>query len=370
MTSKDYYAILGLKRGASESDIKKAYRKLARKHHPDVNPGDADAEQRFKEISEAYRVLSDPKLKEQYDRYGTVGDMGQGFGDAGPFGGFDFSATGFDFSELFDFFGQRGGFDARSAATDSRPRKGQDIQYSMNMRFDDAINGVTSRIRVNRSEPCNTCKGRGTIPVAQPSACGRCNGTGKESAGAGMFHVQRTCRDCGGTGRLMEARCHECGGAGRKPRTETISVRIPPGVDNGSKIRVPGKGEAGLNGGPPGDLFIVTQVEPHPLFKRTGDNIYLIFPITMTEAALGNRIPVPTVHGTTHVKIPPGTQCGQKIRLREKGIKSLRSGTPGDMFLEIEVRTPDARDARARELLEELSQYEDHNIRDHLPTDS
>lgn len=366
MTSKDYYAILGLKRGASVTEIKKAYRKLARKLHPDVNPGDAESEQRFKEVSEAYSVLSDPKTKDQYDRYGFVGDPNQGFGDGSPFGGFDFNATGFDFSDIFDFFGRQGRPQGGPGA-DAGPRKGQDIQYSMRLSFQDAIEGVTSRIRVSRSQACDTCKGRGRTPVAQPTVCHRCKGSGRESAGAGLFHVQRTCPACGGTGRLMEATCHDCRGSGSKPLMDTIQVRIPPGVDNGSKIRVAGKGEAGINGGQPGDLYIVTQVDEHPLFRRVGDHIYLPFPITVTEAALGTKVQVPTIHGKTTVKIPPGTQAGQKIRLREKGIRSLRSGSNGDMFLEIEVRTPDTRDTRVRELLQELSEFEDKTLRDHLP---
>ncbi|RLE15681.1 MAG: molecular chaperone DnaJ [Acidobacteria bacterium] len=370
MANTDYYAILGLTKGASAAEIKKAYRKLARKYHPDVNPGDTDAEKKFKEISEAYSILSDPKLKEQYDTYGFVGERGAATGpDFNGFDGFG-GAGGFDFSEIFDMFGRGGGGFRTSGATQSNaPAKGQDIQYSMKLSFQDAVNGVTSKIRVNRSKPCPTCAGRGQVPLARPTVCPRCNGTGRETAGGGLFHVQRSCSLCGGSGQIQEAQCNACGGTGRKPVTETINVRIPAGVDNGSKIRIAGKGEAGRAGGPPGDLFIITNIDPHPFFRRVGDNIYLTLPVTVSEAALGCKIKVPTVSGSTTVRIPPGTQCGQKIRIRGKGIKSLRTGTPGNMFLEITVQTPETRNTRVRELLHELSEYEDPDIRKHLPTE-
>ncbi|NOY23584.1 MAG: molecular chaperone DnaJ [Acidobacteria bacterium] len=370
MSNTDYYAVLGLSKGASTAEIKKAYRKLARKYHPDVNPGDAEAERRFKEISEANSVLSDPKQKEQYDTYGFVGDRGGGPGsDFNGFGGFGGNG-GVDFSEIFDMFSRgAGGFRTSGAPRSSAPRRGQDIQYSMKLSFQDAVNGVTSRIRVSRSKPCSSCDGKGHVHIAKPTVCPRCHGSGRETAGGGLFHVQRPCSLCGGSGQVQEAQCNACGGSGRKPISETINVRIPAGVDNGSKIRIAGKGEAGLAGGPAGDLFIITKVEPHPFFRRVGDNIYLSLPVTVSEAALGTKIKVPTVSGNTTVRIPPGTQCGQKIRIRGKGIKSLRTGTPGNMFLEITVQTPETRNTRVRELLKELSEFEDANIRKHLPTE-
>ncbi len=373
MSNTDYYAVLGLPKGASAAEVKKAYRKLARKYHPDVNPGDADAEKRFKEISEANSVLSDPKLKEQYDTYGFVGDRAGGPGpDFNGFGGFSgFGGSGgVDFSEIFNMFNRgAGGFQSSGAPRSHAPRRGQDIQYSMKLSFEDAVNGVTSRIRVNRSKPCTTCDGKGHVPIARPTVCSRCNGTGRETAGGGLFHVQRPCSMCGGSGQIQEAQCNSCGGSGRNPISETINVRIPAGVDNGSKIRIAGKGEAGLAGGPAGDLFIITNIEPHPFFRRVGDNIYLTLPVTVSEAALGCKIKVPTVSGITTVRIPPGTQCGQKIRIRGNGIKSLRTGTPGNMFLEITLQTPDTRNTRVRELLRELSEFEDPDIRKHLPTE-
>jgi len=367
MGNKDYYELLGLKKGASESEVKKAYRKLARKHHPDVNPGDNASEKKFKEISEAYSVLSDPKKKEQYDNYGFVGDMG-GFNQGqNPYGGFDFSnfsgAGGVDFSDLFDAFS--GG---RKSTKQSRgPQKGEDIQYSMKIGFKDAVHGFTTRIRVNRSNPCTRCGGSGKVPSNSPSVCHVCHGTGKEASGGGFFNVQRTCRACGGRGQVTETNCPICSGSGRLPQSETIKVKIPAGVDNGSKVRVPKKGEAGKNGGPAGDLLIITVVEEDEFFKRKGDNIYVKIPISYSEASLGAKVDIPTLYGKTTVKIPPGTVCGQKIRIREKGAVSLRTRTKGDMYLEIVLVGPDTTDASARDLLKKLSKFEDKKIRNHLP---
>lgn len=369
MGNKDYYEVLGLKKGASESEIKKAYRKLARKFHPDVNPGDNSSEKKFKEMSEAYSILSDPKKKEQYDNYGFVGDMG-GFNQGqNPYGGFDFSnfkgggAGGFDFSDIFDAFS--GG--SQSRQQNRGPQKGEDIQYSMKISFKDAIHGFTTRIRVNRSNPCTRCGGSGKVPNSSPITCHNCNGTGREAGGKGFFSVQRTCSVCGGRGQITENMCTICSGSGRLPQSETIKVKIPAGVDNGSKVRVPGKGESGKNGGPTGDLLIITVVEEDSFFKRKGDNIYVKIPITYSEASLGAKVDVPTLYGKTTVKIPPGTVCGQKIRIREKGVKSLRTRTEGDMYLEISVFGPDTTDAKARELLKELSKFENKKIRNHLP---
>jgi molecular chaperone DnaJ len=311
--------------------------------------------------------LSDPKKKEQYDRYGFVGDMG-GFNQGGnPYGGFDFSnfqGAGFDFSDLFDAFGGGG---SRRASYERGPKKGEDIQYSMKIGFKDAVHGFTTRIRVNRSNPCTRCGGSGKVPTNSPTVCGVCHGTGKVSGGSGFFSVQTTCSACGGRGQVSETNCPICSGTGRLPQSETIKVKIPAGVDNGSKVKVPGKGEAGRNGGPAGDLYIITVVEEDPFFKRKGDNIYVKIPITYSEGSLGAKVDDPTLYGKTTVKIPPGTTCGQKIRIREKGVKSLRTGTKGDMYLEIALKGPDITDAKARELLKELSKYEDKNIRNHLP---
>ncbi len=365
MNKKDYYAVLGLPKGASIQDVKKAYKKLARKYHPDLNPGDKQAEEKFKEISEAYAVLSDPKKKEQYDKYGFVGDGN--FGE--NFNYQDFQNVNVDFSEIFsDLFGNRGKTHSYGENFYANaPKKGEDIQYSMRISFMDAVHGLTTKIRVNRSKPCDACGGTGKIPLSSPQVCPRCKGTGRESSGLPFFHVEKPCSLCGGSGKITFTKCSKCKGTGRIPFTETIKVRIPAGVDNGSKVRVPGKGEAGINGGPPGDLYIVTVVEEHPIFKRQGDNIYMKLPITFSEAALGAKITIPTIYGPTTVKIPPQTQCGQKIRVRGKGIKSRRTGQNGDMYLEIEVKTPSIVDTRVRELMKELEKYEDKEaIRGHL----
>ncbi len=363
MVKKDYYAVLGLQKGASIQEVKKAYKKLARKYHPDLNPGDKQAEEKFKEISEAYAVLSDPKKKEQYDKYGFVGegDFGSNF-NYQQYQNINFE----DFSDIFsDLFG--GGKVKSDFSHSNAPQKGEDIQYSMRISFMDAVHGLTTKIRVNRSKPCDVCNGTGRIPLSTPQICPRCRGTGKESGGFAFFHVEKPCSLCGGTGKITFTRCSKCNGKGRLPFTETISVRIPAGVDNGSKVRVPKKGEAGINGGPPGDLYIVTVVEEHPYFKRQGDNIYLKLPVTFSEAALGAKIKIPTIYGSSTVKIPPQTQCGQKIRVRGKGVKSRLTGKNGDMFLEIEIKTPSIVDTRVREIMKELEQYEDREaIRAHL----
>lgn len=366
MNAKDYYAVLGLKKGASLSEVKKSYRKLARKYHPDVNPGDKAAEKKFKDISEAYSILSDPKKKEQYDKYGFVGDNMNGFGGGQNFGNFDFgNVGGFDFSDLFSSFG--GGSTGFSGQKKPRgPQRGEDIQYSMKLKFMDAVKGITTRIRINRSYSCPSCNGKGSMP-SNPTICHACKGSGRQNSGSGFFNIQQPCSVCHGSGQLSETQCRNCSGSGRLPISETIKVKIPAGVDNGSKVRVPKKGEAGLNGGSVGDLYIITVVEEDDFFKRKGDNIYVKLPVTYSEAALGAKVTVPTLDGSTTVKIPPGTQCGQKIRIKEKGIKSLRTGTMGDMYLEIQIETIDIRDSKVRELLRELSEFENKKIRNHLP---
>jgi molecular chaperone DnaJ len=372
----EYYETLGVPKGASADDIRKAYRKLARKYHPDLNPGDKSAEERFKNVQEAYDVLSDSKKRQMYDQYGFysengfagAGPGGAGAGQRGPhpgmdFGGFDFSdfmsgagagasgrrtETGGGFRDIFSqFFGGRGG------EPHAEPEKGGDLEYVMDIDFWQAIKGTTARVNITRYDVCGTCHGTGSAGTGEVT-CPQCKGTGNVSQMAGAMRFNLTCPRCGGSGKLRNA-CPTCGGDGRVTRTETVEIRIPPGARNGSRLRVPGKGNAGTQGAPAGDLYINTKVEEHPFFKREGDNIEIKVPITVSEAALGAKIEVPTIDGRTLLKIPQGTRNGQRFRLREKGVPSSRTGERGDQIVEVAIEAPDPRDERTRELLRELA---------------
>jgi len=393
-TQKDYYGLLGVDRGAKPEAIRKAYRHLARKFHPDVNPGNKAAEEKFKQISEAYEILSDEKKRQIYDQYGFYSDHLPPGGYAagaqpGPSAGPEAAGPGFDFSG-FDFsgFGQENheadegrGFGSsfrdlfsqmfsRSGGRDAEPRqgpeRGSDIEHHMHLGFWDAIRGTQVRITVARQEACPRCHGTGSTggPAVQCTACG---GTGKVERQMGSMRFSGPCPDCQGTGRRQQ-RCPQCGGSGAVRKPETFEVRIPAGADNGSRVRVPGKGNAGLDGGPPGDLYIVTEVEPHPVFERKGDNIYVKLPVTFTEAALGAKVEVPTLDGPSTIKIPPGTQSGQKLRLRGKGAPSLRGEARGDEFVEVQVVVPRVADERSKELLRELARLNTEDPRAELKT--
>jgi molecular chaperone DnaJ len=375
----DHYETLGVGRKSSGDDIRKAYRKLARKYHPDLNPGDKSAEERFKNVQEAYDVLSDPKKRQMYDQYGFYSESG--FAGAGGPGGqrgtpnpnMDFS--GFDFSDLFSsgasgagggrrtesasggfrdifsqFFGGRGGPQQATA------EKGADLEYVMDIDFWQAIRGTQTRLNITRYEVCDTCHGSGAAagPGSGETTCPECNGTGNVSQMAGAMRFNLTCPRCGGSGKLGNA-CPACGGEGRVTRTESVEVRIPPGARNGSRLRVPGKGNAGTLGAPAGDLYITTRVEDHPFFHRDGDNIEIKLPLAVWEAALGAKIDVPTIDGRAQLKIPQGTRNGQRFRLREKGVLNSRTGQRGDQIVEVAVEAPDPRDERTRELLREMS---------------
>lgn len=360
-TSKDYYEILGVRRDASAEEIRKAYRRLARKYHPDLNPGDKAAEERFKTVQEAYDVLSDPKKRQMYDTYGFYSESGfpgagqpgtgpQGFG----FGGFDFESFGRQggfggsFSDLFSQF-----FGSRREARRRSPEKGTDLEYSLSIDFWQAIKGTQVRLNIQRLDTCQSCRGSGESGGAA-SVCPQCNGSGNVTQLVGAMRFSLTCPRCGGTGRAARP-CPACGGDGRVPVNETVDVRIPPGASTGSRLRVAGKGNAGTMGAPSGDLYITVRVEDHPLFRREGDDIYIKVPVAVWEAGLGARIEVPTVDGRALLKIPQGTQNGQKFRLREKGVFNSRKNARGDQIVEIEVQTPDVRDERVRELLRQLS---------------
>lgn len=377
---KDYYGLLGVKKNASQEEIRKAFRKLARKYHPDVNPGDKKAEEKFKEISEANDVLSEPKKRKIYDQLGFYSDnidpaaaeayaRGGGFGaggfGAGPAGGtrtggvpFDFE--GFDFSDLGGrsggggfrdiFSGMFGG--GRGVAVEREPEPGTDLEYQVNIGFWDAIRGTVLRLNIAHQETCSTCSGKGL--VGKPETCLRCGGSGQISQTSGRMKFNTTCPDCGGTGKRQD-RCAACRGAGVVEGTEPLEVRIKPGTRDGQRIRLAGKGNAGTNGGPPGDLYIIIRIGEHPVFRRDGDDIYVTVPVAAWEAALGARIEVPTIDGRSQLRVPPGTQSGQKLRLREKGVPSAtRDGERGDEIVEVKTVVPEARDLRVRELWQEL----------------
>ena len=371
----DYYAILGVSRNAKEAEIKKAYRRLARKNHPDVNPGDKSAEERFKRIQQAYDVLSDPKKRAVYDQYGFYsenfkeqpGGQGRGFG-GGHSQGFDFS--GMDsgesgqssfrdlFSELFGGGATRG--------RETGPVRGEDLEHHLNISFMESLQGLSTRMVLNRHVACSACEGTGRDRNAGQQTCSRCHGTGQEAKAHGVMRFSGPCRACGGTGRVG-GRCAVCGGSGATPFQETITVRIPPGVANGYRMRVPGKGDAGVSGGIPGDLYLIITVRPHEFFRREGNDIACTVPITVTEAALGTKIEVPSINGKALLRIPPGTQSGQKFRLRGKGAPSLRGDSPGNQIVEVRVIVPKVADERSKELLRELARLNPENPRDSMP---
>ena len=354
----DYYELLGVPRKASAKEIRTAFRKLARKYHPDLNPGDKSAEEKFKQIQEAYDVLSDTKKRQMYDQYGFYSENFQGGpppgaeGDAGgahfDFGGFDFGgAGGTSFGDLFSQF-LRGG---RGAGTEPEREAGGDLEYQIEIDFWDAVRGAVKKLSIARLEACETCHGTGA--VGSPQTCTACGGTGVIQQSAGRMRFNVPCTRCGGTGKLRTA-CRSCGGEGRVRRTETIDVRIPAGTANGARLRVPGKGNAGTMGAAAGDLYLRVEVKPHPVFERRGEDIYVKLPVTVMEATLGAKIEVPTIDGRSIVRIPPGTNSGQTLRLREKGVPSARNGKRGDQYVEVQVVVPKPTDERVRKLMHEL----------------
>src|SRR5215210_1327316 len=378
---QDYYEILGIKRDAKPDEIKKAYRRLARKYHPDVNPGDKASEERFKLTTEAHDVLSDPKKRKVYDRFGQYSDNladaaargatpGGGAGRTAPgfdFEGFDWGSAssaggggGTSFRDIFaDLFG--GGKQEREPSR-PQPQKGADIEMPLALSFEEAVRGMTTNITVNRSEQCSRCNGAGDTggPVV---VCTTCKGSGQVQRAGGRLRFAQECPDCMGTGKRRQP-CSLCKGAGVMSKSEVVKVRIPAGVDTGSRVRVPGKGEGGRMGAPAGDLYIITNVGRHKYFTRKGDNIYVTVPLTVPEAALGAKIEVPTVEGKAQLRIPPGTQSGQKFRLRERGAPSLRnSQARGDQFVEVQVTLPKVISEETKELLRRFAQLNAENPR-------
>jgi molecular chaperone DnaJ len=388
-TKNDYYQALGVTRNADAEEIRKAYRKLARKYHPDLNPGDKAAEERFKKVQEAYDVLSDEEKRKIYDQYGfyspnvppnggPFAGAGAGAGTAGGpnFGGFDFSeflrnqggagagagqqthdSEGFGFRDIFSqFFGGK----QRQGAT-PQPERGADLEYGLNIDFWQAIRGTQVKLNISRQDLCETCHGTG-VAGSNVAVCPECDGTGTVSQMAGAMKFNLTCPRCGGSGRLKNA-CPTCRGEGRIPHQDTVEVRIPQGVASGARLRVAGKGNAGVAGGAPGDLYITVRVEEHPFFKRHGDNIEIQVPLSVSEAGLGAKIEVPTIDGRALLKIPQGTQNGQKFRLREKGVFNARKNVRGDEIIEVVLRSPDVHNERTRELLRQLAQVQTEDVR-------
>jgi molecular chaperone DnaJ len=362
MAKEDFYSILGVPRNAKEPEIKKAYRRMARKNHPDVNPGDKSAEERFKKIQEAYDVLSDAKKRAIYDQYGFYSENfreppggGRGPGDGIPhgfnFSGMDFGEAGqSSFRDIFsEFFGS-----GASRSGPSGPSKGEDLEQHLNISFIESIQGLSTRMVLTRRNLCTACDGSGLDRTAGQQICPRCQGTGQDAKAHGFMRFSGPCRVCNGTGRVG-GRCKACGGAGNVPLQENITVRIPPGVANGYRMRVPGKGNAGRAGGPQGDLYLIISVRPHEFFRREGNDILCTVPITVTEAALGTKIEVPSIEGKALLRIPPGTQSGQKFRLRGKGAPSVRGELTGNQIVEVRVVVPRVADERSKEILKELA---------------
>jgi molecular chaperone DnaJ len=348
---KDYYETLGVSRGCGPEDLKKAYRKLAMQHHPDRNPGDKKAEQKFKEINEAYDVLKDDQKRAAYDRFGHAAFQNGGNGRAHP--GFEFNFAQGGFADIFDeMFGEfMGGRRASGAAAG----RGADLRYNLEITLDDAYNGKQATIRVPTLVLCDSCSGTGAESGSRPSTCGTCRGHGKVRAQQGFFTIERTCPTCHGQGQVIENPCRHCGGQGRQRRERTLNVNIPAGVEDGTRIRLAGEGEAGLRGAPPGDLYIFLSVAPHRFFQRDGADIHCRVPIPMTTAALGGNIEVPSIDGSrARVTVPAGTQSGHQFRLKGKGMTVLRAQTRGDMFIEAVVETPVNLTKRQQELLREF----------------
>lgn len=340
--AKDFYKTLGIEKGASADEIKKAYRKLAMKYHPDQNKDNKEAETKFKEINEAYDVLKDDQKRAAYDQFGSAAfDGSMGSGGSNPFGG-GFNAQGFggNFSDIFeDMFGDFMGGGGRAGTGGAM--RGADIQYAMKISLEDAYNGKEETITVPINDTCDSCDGTGAEEGKKPETCPTCNGTGRIRAQQGFFTIERTCSTCNGAGQVIKDPCKKCSGSGRIRRDKTLKVNIPKGIDNGRRIRLSGEGEAGVRGGPPGDLYVLMSVKPHKFFRREGPHLYCRVPIAMTTATLGGEIEVPTIDGKrTQVKIPGGTQTGQQFRLKDKGMPIIQSSGMGDMYIEIFVETP------------------------------
>ncbi|WP_019021213.1 MULTISPECIES: molecular chaperone DnaJ [unclassified Thioalkalivibrio] len=349
MAKRDYYEVLGVSKDASAADIKKAFRRLAMKYHPDRNPGDEDAEARFKEAREAHDVLSDDQKRAAYDRYGHAGVDGSA---AGGFGG---GAGGSNFSDIFedifgDIFGGGGGRGGQ------RAYRGSDLQYNLELTLEEAVFGTEVQIRIPTTSSCEACDGSGAEPGTSTETCPTCNGMGQVRIQQGFFSVQQTCPRCQGSGRIIPTPCKACGGQGRVQEQSTLDVKVPAGVDTGDRIRLSGQGEAGLNGGPPGDLYVQVRVKPHQLFRRDGNDLHCEVPISFATAALGGELEVPALDGRVNLKIPPETQSGKQFRVSGKGVKSVHGGGVGDLICRVVVETPVNLTKRQKDLLQEFEE--------------
>ena len=346
MSKRDYYDVLGVNRSAQREELKKAYRKLAMKYHPDRNPDDASASEKFKEATEAYEILSDPSKRSAYDQFGHQGVESSGFAS-------NRSATD-AFNDIFgDIFGDiLGGGDPFSRQR--RSNRGSDLEFSLKVDLENAVKGTTEKIRIPALASCGDCGGSGAEPGTKPSSCPSCKGVGQVRMQQGFFSISQTCRQCGGSGRVITNPCRKCRGNGRVERTKTLSVKIPAGVDTGDRIRLSGEGEVGPSGGPSGDLYVHIRVLPHEVFERDGQHLYCEAPISFVDAALGSEIEIPTLDGKVKIKIPEGTQTGKLFRLKGKGVKKIRSTAVGDLMCRVVVETPQKLDSRQKNLLSEL----------------
>ncbi|MDR2416619.1 MAG: molecular chaperone DnaJ [Holosporales bacterium] len=353
--SKDYYAILGVSRSASQDELKKAFRKLAVKYHPDKNPGDKAAEQKFKEINEAYDILKDDQKRAAYDKFGEAAFQGGGF-DPRQAGGFSFNMGGGAFSDIFEEIFSGG----RSSTHQETRMRGSDLRHDVSLTLEEAFHGKEVRLKLRLPTTCTACKGTGAEGGAQPVACSACRGSGTIRFSQGFFAMERTCTQCGGAGRTIEKKCTKCRGTGRVPDERTLKATIPAGIEDGARIRLAGEGEVGLRGGAPGDLYIFVQVKPHQLFQREGNALHCTAPLKMTTAALSGTLEVPTIDGTkAQISIPQGTQSGQTFRLKGKGMTAVRSSARGDMFVHVQVETPMNLTQKQKELLETFEQASD-----------